>query len=237
MCQIIYLPKGKPLDVDKARDSLASNPHGIGMARIDKAKNCVRYTKGTDIAFNEVIAYCAEHKAEDRAIHFRFATHGRKDNQNCHPFVEREAIIMHNGIISGFGNDAKSDTAEFVERILSAMPERWYRQAPLVALVDKAINSDKLLIMAPSGVVLIGEDRGEWIEGLWYSSPHYLRGWYSGYIFEDYDAEHYEEKPDGLWDWYANPAEDVAEDKCLICKGKLVTPHQWDMQLCKKCLP
>lgn len=46
------------------------------------------------------------------ATHQRIATSG-KNNDNIHPFDVGNIILMHNGIISGYGNEKVSDTKQY----------------------------------------------------------------------------------------------------------------------------
>lgn len=52
--------------------------------------------------------------------HWRYATHGATNLEMCHPFrMRKDAAVVHNGVIAGYGNKSQSDTADFVKQHLA----------------------------------------------------------------------------------------------------------------------
>lgn len=123
MCVIVYKEKESPYPITSHHMMWEANPHGMGIAWYDKAGQIqVRKTldkyEGYDLL--------DQHKRKQLVVHYRFATAGKIEEEQCHPFVVTtdlnklllsdygDEVLAHNGIISGYGNDYFSDTIEFI---------------------------------------------------------------------------------------------------------------------------
>lgn len=138
MCLAILKLPNSIIPEDHLSNGFDSNPHGAGFSWVRDGELFIR--KGFFDIGSFMDAYRESVAPEDLAtVHFRLATHGAKNEFNCHPFVARvqsgkpTMSLIHNGIIHGWGNVRRqgnyaSDTAhfcaDFVLPLLSAVSER-----------------------------------------------------------------------------------------------------------------
>lgn len=140
MC-LIVINNGNLLSEDSFRRMVQTNPDGFGMMAHSVLSGSI-FTYRTKIrtieestsvgAFNRELAgvYSDYKKLFDSSrymnlvLHFRYATDGHIDVDNCHPFdyVESDlnkCYLMHNGIINKYRRrDRHSDTYHFVNNFL-----------------------------------------------------------------------------------------------------------------------
>jgi hypothetical protein len=197
MCIAILNPAdGAELSRRQIRNCYHHNPDGCGMAWAYKGK---LYTwRSVNSGYRSFIKqYRAVRSLEVPVVaHFRLATHGRRDEDNCHPFLVKDGqmAVVHNGIITqadkvwgGKENSHKSDTWLFCENILESLPERWWDDEGLLALVSDYVSGSKLVILPTDGRwVIINPGLGDWEkDGNWYSNSTHSyasRGsYYGGY--------------------------------------------------------
>jgi hypothetical protein len=168
-------------------------------------------------------------------IHFRFATHGLKNRQNCHPFpltndlkemqyleCSCDCAVAHNGIFGDMPpSDKYSDTMKFVAGVLASPHILAGLHMPPVKELIKGYcgYSSKLAFLTRAGITLIGHWQLE--DGLQYSNHGY-----KGYTrVTTYPA--CQENADGeLW------------HMCNFCKEhKKATKYDFeaDIMLCDDC--
>lgn len=133
MCVIVYKPKNKIISENTILKMWESNPHGAGLVVISKDKHTISkgyFTPEILLQDLESLQNCA------LALHFRYATHGAITERQCHPFIlssdittasevfieTSQPILMHNGVINGFGNNKISDTLDYITNILAHIP-------------------------------------------------------------------------------------------------------------------
>ncbi len=209
MCLIIYKPAGVPWNNTAITNAFENNPDGAGLMFPQDGK--VRIERAfwtTDLLFEHL----GENDLTDKAavLHFRWATHGKVDVTNCHPFpvqarpshlctLSTRLGVVHNGIIPGMESKAAySDTLQFITHTLVNLKAHigkvWFSR-----FLANATNS-KFAFMAGDGVVTLV---GKFVEegGLWYSN----------YSFEalTWPAAEEEVKGEGK--------ADRVEEFCLIC--------------------
>lgn len=174
MCVIIHLPKGKTISWEQLKKCYDRNSDGYGiMAAIDGKVKVIR-SIGSFEKFREdwkTIPVDVE-----RAIHFRWKTHGVIDVANCHPFqltgthiLDRDGqemqpydypdiFLMHNGIIKTLEIDkTMSDTYHFTEFDLGpvtptygdAMAHPDFRKC-----IEDVTSGSKILLMDGTGRVM-----------------------------------------------------------------------------------
>lgn len=120
-----------------------------------------------------------EHPELSIVLHFRFATHGKLDIENCHPFLVHDGLgFVHNGIISTVDvpkGSSESDTAIFNNTYLKKLPKDFYKNEGIRRLIRKVIgNYNKLIFLNSEGKHrFINEEAGVWDEGNWYSNTGY----------------------------------------------------------------
>jgi glutamine amidotransferase len=139
----------------------------------------------------EFLAVRKEFPSSYAMFHARYATHGVKNEENCHPFrvpSNPDTYLAHNGIldIAIKAGDKRSDTRIFAEDTLPAM-------GGMVALDDdhvykmlsKWAMGSKIAILtldpaAKEQCYIINEDAGHWDnDGMWWSNSTYLQSTYA----------------------------------------------------------
>ena len=114
MCVIIIKQTDKQLSKTILRTSSRINPHGLGVVWLDTYETT--YHKSSD--WKKLVTN------RPFIAHFRFATKGKINKANTHPFVcgkNKHELLMHNGTIPNIGTDAKSDSRMLAE-YLGDMP-------------------------------------------------------------------------------------------------------------------
>ena len=177
MCIAILKPNDKTLDKELLETCSINNPDGCGFAYVDD---------NGDIIINKFMSfdefweeYSKVHNDRTMLIHFRIATHGNVEIQNCHPFKLNDRMaLIHNGIISGYGSKTKniSDTRDFIAKVIGNISHKMWKNPSFRTLVGKAIGYSKLAILdTDNNYYIINEDKGCWNNGVWFSNNSYKK--------------------------------------------------------------
>ncbi len=173
MCVAIYKPAGAQVNKEDMRLAHAANRDGSGFAiRTSSGVYIEKGLWGFEEFWNRYMLY-QEYEA---LIHFRFATAGLIDDSMCHPFsVGHGGALIHNGHMSGYGDQIQSDTAAWVDTVLDPLlklnPNLLHNKAFQSLLVD-GLQGNKLAVMLPGlPVILIGGGVTE--HKVWYSNLYY----------------------------------------------------------------
>ena len=141
-------------------------------------------------------AYQVAQKRADGPIvlHFRLATHGRRDHLNTHPHILAggRAALVHNGILPVLDSkdDSKSDTVQWAEYIFGELEPEVLVSASLRSKFEPIIRGNKLVFMDDQArVSIMNEELGHWDEGKWYSNLQHR-----------WDRYHTFSKGFGYWD-------------------------------------
>jgi hypothetical protein len=107
-------------------------------------------------------------------LHFRIATSGFDKYVNLHPFFVNENLgFVHNGIITGLGDNQFSDTYYFNE-MLKSMPTDFLYNSSIVELISGYIGYSKLVFLDNfNNHTIINEKLGHWSGGNWFSNDSY----------------------------------------------------------------
>jgi hypothetical protein len=177
MCLAVYKPAKVRVDWDALAEGFRSNSHGAGFAVARGGALIVEKGFFTFDAFRE--AYLP-YEADKSLIHFRLATHGERNKDNCHPFMVTPHLAMiHNGVldICTQSEPHMSDTWHYVEYILkpmAALAEDWYSHVGLQFVGEQAIRGSKFLFLRADGDWHIwNQNSGHWNEDTWYSNRSY----------------------------------------------------------------
>ena len=176
MCLAIYKPRNELIDWDALEQGFRSNSDGSGFAVVHK-DNVIIHKGFFDFAeFKSALEPFAKCQA---AIHFRKATHGKKDGDNCHPFPVSDGLAMiHNGVLD-IQCDEKhmSDTWHYCEYVIKPMASRdkdFFMHDDMVFLGSQAISGSKFVFLRSDGMHSIwNEDDGHWNGDTWYSNYSY----------------------------------------------------------------
>ena len=173
MCLIAYSPDGLPVTRAVFNSACWHNEDGIGiMAQDDVARYVGRGAKKR--AWSHIRRL--NRQGIPFAVHWRYATHGTLDLDNCHPHETRNGVyVMHNGVLSGFDDKSNlSDTRQFINRHMWHAPSvsDWSFYAGIEDLIG---YGNKFLVMDANGEFLVcNEHLGQWIGGIWYSNTYSL---------------------------------------------------------------
>jgi len=161
MCVIIELPPGKSIESERLYTAACNNWHSWGIITKDKRGRLQVYRKipenaelpesdpdcgGVHCDLGEISEILEKNIDKERFVHFRHATKGHINEDNCHPFLVydkggTQVYMMHNGGFNGMGvtvaangiawqggtqiDNAPSDTKEFVDKYLTVPLEKF----------------------------------------------------------------------------------------------------------------
>ena len=194
MCLLLV---ASPNSIPKKKDlecASCNNPHGFGYAVIAGDKIITGRGMSAKKVINEFLAVRKQYPASYAMFHARYATHGVKNEDNCHPFKvggREDTYLAHNGVldIKIPNGDKRSDTRVFAEDILpmiggiSALDDD-----NVLNMVSKWSLGSKIAIFTldPSAkydCYIINEDAGHWDnEGIWWSNYSYKQSSWSSFI-------------------------------------------------------
>ena len=211
MCIAILKPKDKILSKDILKTCCKNNPDGMGFAYIDGDTMYIKkYMKFNDF-------YDDYKKVETKSnmlIHFRIATHGKVEVDNCHPFwLNHRMALIHNGVISGYGErNTKSDTRDFIDKVIGKISWKLMKNPSYRELVGKAIGYSKLAILDITGDYwIINEKEGYWNDGVWFSNKSYEPK--KNVTYTSYPIKENKTKQTKMWDMYGDESYDEWWDR------------------------
>jgi len=125
-----------------------------------------------------------KHNVLPMIIHFRIATSGRIDEDNCHPFqVTPDIVMAHNGILDNAEPTSTiSDTRVFIGEVLSDLPEGFLWNYGIQRLISGFIGDSKLVFLDRYGMYrFVNENLGHW-------DKHHSN-WFSNYSYAMPDTD------------------------------------------------
>ena len=209
MCLIVLKPKGanNSFTKEKFDNALIANPHGIGIAYSEGGKLIIeKFAQPQDIA-DKIYEKIANKDAF--LIHFRYATHGVKDEVNVHPFIITDNLcVAHNGVIRNYKEINKdwSDTKNYVEGVLKPYiqehGQETFKSPEFIKMVEEQIGYGSKMVFVDNNMnySIANEKAGSWIDGCWYSNTYSIedytkkrqaaadkKAWASSYNDKKYD--------------------------------------------------
>jgi gamma-glutamylcyclotransferase (GGCT)/AIG2-like uncharacterized protein YtfP len=119
MCLIIHKPKGKRIPREYLNNAMVINPDGFGVTYVDTGDTfrSLSYDKVEEMLDTDRELVC----------HFRFATVGKVNEANIHPFeIDDDRVIYSNGTINGYGATDCSDIKDVATNVLAKLPvSKW----------------------------------------------------------------------------------------------------------------
>lgn len=187
MCIAIMNPSNVTLKKNIIRTCWDNNYHGGGLLYINsKTKQLESFKSLTD--FDALYAKYQEvrknHSKSKVVLHFRISTHGTISVENVHPFMVSKSLgFVHNGIISQAPYSKQySDTYMFNETMLKKLPSDFLDNQAILDLLDDYIGYSKLLFLdSDNNHTIIGEEKGVWDHGCWFSNTGYKPSKYLDY--------------------------------------------------------
>jgi len=225
VCSPNSTPKKKDLEC-----ASCNNPHGFGYAVVAGNKIITGRGMSANKVIKEFLKVRKEHPTGYAMFHARFATHGVKNQENCHPFIvggDTRTYLAHNGIldIEIHATDKRSDTRVFAEDTLPMMGGVSVLDDDNVfKILSKWSSGSKIAILTtdPSALhecYIINESSGHWDnDGMWWSNDTYKddpfkwssHSWASDSLYPMYIGA--PSKP-----LYNTVEDEIVEDECPNC--------------------
>ena len=188
MCLIIANPECKSVPAEHISRAFSTNHDGFGVMWYSEEERCLKSMRGMfPLESIKHIFAGLEKRQVPYVAHFRFATHGTKNQDNCHPFMVGDYLggvgMVHNGTLTGseWRDSKRSDTAILVDKIRGHIAsgdfspfDLFEKQAPhVLSRYGSSIGSDKLVFMSGLGHInIVNEQNGDWLDGIWYSNTY-----------------------------------------------------------------
>ena len=182
MCLLVVCNPNSTPSKDDLKMGACKNPHGFGFA-IDTGSGII---SERSMSAKKSIARFLELREQYpngyAMWHARYATHGVKNELNCHPFKvagEYDTYLAHNGVLDIHipKGDKRSDTRIMAEELLprlggvSALDDDY-----VYDMISSWASGNKVVVMTndPSAqykIYIINENLGSWDDnGIWWSN-------------------------------------------------------------------
>lgn len=152
MCLITILPPDVELTLAQVKDAMSKNADGVGiMFSLDGGLYTGRTLTRSPVKAHRWLKNNPSHV--ERIVHFRKATAGDVSRANLHPFeIHGRFGLMHNGtlphsIAPTYLKDKRSDTAVFVEDLLSSIPSDALALGAVWSLIDAAVEENRVVML------------------------------------------------------------------------------------------
>ena len=197
MCLLVVCKPNAIPKREELTEGACSNPHGYGFAMVIDGKIFRYRTMSARKAVNKFIHMRQQYPQGYAIWHARYATHGVKNQDNCHPFQvgdDADTVLAHNGVLDTFigKDDKRSDTRIFAEDTLPKLGGvRALEDENLYRMVEGWASGSKIAVLttnpdAQYQLYLINERLGTWDDnGVWWSNSSYKRSTYT-YTLKDY---------------------------------------------------
>jgi hypothetical protein len=191
MCILVVCePNSTPTKTD-LHNGACSNPHGYGFAIIAGDTIISERSMSAKKSIARFLELRKQYPNGYAMWHARYATHGVKNEANCHPFKVGDSdltYLAHNGILDVTieKSDKRSDTRVFAEDTLPLMGGVSVLDNDTVwTMVSKWASGSKICILTldPSAkhqIYLVNENLGTWDNnGIWWSNQSHKRTTYT----------------------------------------------------------
>ena len=182
MCLLVVCNPNSTPSKDELTTGACKNPHGFGFA-IDTGSGIISERSMSAKKSIRRFLELREQYPDGYAMwHARYATHGVKNELNCHPFKvsgEHDTYLAHNGVLDILipKGDRRCDTRIMAEELLprlggvSALDDDY-----VYDMISSWSNGNKIAVMTndPSAqykIYIINESAGSWdSNGIWWSN-------------------------------------------------------------------
>ena len=183
MCLLVVCNPNSIPNADDLQRGACANPHGFGFAIQTDSGIISERSMSAKKSVKRFIELRKQYPSGYAMWHARYATHGVKNEQNCHPFkvanTEHDTYLAHNGVLDIHipKGDKRSDTRILAEELLprlggvSALDDNY-----VYDMVSSWAGGSKLCILtndpsAEFGIYIINESLGHWDDsGIWWSN-------------------------------------------------------------------
>ena len=196
MCLLVVCKPNAVPKREELTEGACSNPHGYGFAMIVDGKIFRYRTMSARKAVTKFLHMRKQYPKGYAIWHARYATHGVKNEDNCHPFQvgdDVDTVLAHNGVLDTFigKDDKRSDTRIFAEDTLPKLGGvRALEDENLYRMIEGWASGSKIAVLtanpnAEYQLYLINERLGTWDDnGVWWSNSSYKRTTYTTYKAE-----------------------------------------------------
>lgn len=229
MCIAILNNATKPLTKKTLKNCWNANNDGAGMLYVEDGElKSFKEMYNFKVLMREYRRVIDFVRPKFVVLHFRIATHGGVNIENCHPFMVTEELgFVHNGVISNcstFNEPKKSDTNIFNERILKALNRDFIYSPVGKELLAEYIGFSKLVFIDKQEIpLIIGESKGHWEDDNWFSNYSYRSTTPKTY---SYSNEFWEDRVDSY------KTENKANPACAYNQSRtepdFYERHKWD---------
>jgi hypothetical protein len=185
MCLLLVAEPGKTPKKEELEQASCANPHGFGFAFMTNDGIIRERGMSARKMIAKFLALREEYPDTYAMWHSRYATHGPKNEDNCHPYQvgkDELSFLAHNGILPTHlpASDKRSDTRVMAEEILPAMGGvSALDNEFLWEMLETWVGGSKVVIFttnpnAINQIYILGEKRGHWLDGIWYSNYTYV---------------------------------------------------------------
>ncbi len=185
MCLLTYFPPGAAPNPVALSVGARVNPHGHGFAVIAGTRIITSHGMDGTAVIDHFTAVRARYPRWAALFHSRYATHGERSVDNCHPFRlggDPRTVLAHNGTLPKRVHprpyDRRSDTRIAAEEYLARHPFGSIDTRRGARGLGSWLGSSKLVILTVDpayrhSAYLFGESAGRWDGGIWYSNTSY----------------------------------------------------------------
>lgn len=192
MCVAIEKPGDFEIPHEKLVSACIVNPDGWGIMANDRGQIVSRTHYSGDNDPDQVARALEEYARFDNVyLHLRYRTKGKTDALSCHPFTihsknSNKLMLMHNGTLSGYGNEEVVDSLDFGLKLVGPLYERLlgFTDKPLEdpifqdVITEYTGSTSKIVLMDTKGSFIVNRKSGfEFTEkdtGLvWWASNNY----------------------------------------------------------------
>jgi glutamine amidotransferase len=185
MCLLVVCNPNSTPSKDDLTTGACKNPHGFGFA-IDTGSGIIsERSMSAKKSIKRFLELREQYPNGYAMWHARYATHGVKNELNCHPFKlegEHDTYLAHNGVLDILipKDDKRSDTRILADELLprlggvSALDDDY-----LYDMISSWASGSKIAVMTndPSTqykMYIINENLGSWDDnGVWWSNTSY----------------------------------------------------------------
>tara|TARA_R110000868_G_scaffold133205_1_gene344691 strand:- start:8986 stop:9816 length:831 start_codon:yes stop_codon:yes gene_type:complete len=246
MCLLVVCePDGTPKQ-EELHAGACSNPHGYGFAIVAGSEIISERSMSAKKSIKRFLELREQYPEGYAMWHARYATHGVKNEENCHPFKVGDSeltYLAHNGILDVAipEGDKRSDSRILAEDILPKIGGVASLDDDTIwSMLSKWASGSKIAVInldpsASSQMYIINENLGAWdSNGVWWSNGSHKRVTYKPPTTTLYDNDYWTKKYDDI-PVLDDSVEEVL-DFCPFCQALIdLNESQFFCELCDTC--
>ena len=236
MCLLVVCEPNSTPKREDLHNGACSNPHGFGFSIDTGTEIITERSMSARKSIDRFLELREQYPNGYAMWHARYATHGVKNETNCHPFrvggTGYDTYLAHNGVldINIHKQDKRSDTRVFAEdtlQLLGGAPA--LDDDNIFTIISGWARGSKIAIMTNDPrckyrMYLINENSGTWDDnGIWWSnSSHKRTSYVSTYVEPAKSADVIPFATDHYFSAVDDDYEVEVVDSCLVCDQDVV---------------